>query len=94
MANIEVTSSEEYKGITTLFLSNNGTINIPTDYLYRFVEENKLNTENGSNGLTCDPYAKEYTIETPVSDYLDANWDQVCSDYYKYIIKKGVLNGN
>lgn len=84
MEAITITSSEEFNGITTVFLSNGHNVRFATSELILFIEDNNLNVENQGSGLVCEPNGTDNEVEVCTADeYLDNNWDSVVSNYYK-----------
>lgn len=74
MATITITSSEEFNGVTTVFLSNGHSVSFATTELVLFIEDNHMNIEGE---------AGEEREFCTADEYLDANWDSVVSNYYK-----------
>lgn len=82
---IKVTNSEEYKGETTLFLSNGHEVKFATSKLIEFIEDNHLNVRTEDDGHGGD---HEVTFAT-ADEFLDTEWESVCAGYYKHVILKG-----
>lgn len=74
MEAITIKSSEEFNGITTVFLSNGHNVRFATSELILFIEDNHMNI-SGEAGEESEFVSSE--------DYLDNNWDSVVSNYYK-----------
>lgn len=92
MSKIYIRDSEEFKGITTIFLSNSHEIKFETSKLEAFVIANEMNVKlsNCGVGLTCDPNCREWVENEiiPVDKYLDDNWNEVVEKYYNQVICK------
>lgn len=90
MSKITLIDAEEFKGLTTFFLSNGHKLNIPTDKLIEFIKVNEMNvkTESCGVGLTCDPNCREWEScsTQDADDYLSDNWVSVCSKYYNEVV--------
>lgn len=93
--NTSISHSEEFNGITTLFLSNGHEINFPTSKLIDYIKANELNIEQKScgSGLTCDPNCIEWTEcnEIDADEYLDLHWYSVVEKYYTNVVLKAEI---
>lgn len=74
MEAITIKSSEEFNGVTTVFLSNGHSVYFATTELVLFIEDNHMNIEGE---------AGEEREFCTADEYLDNNWDAVVSTYYK-----------
>ena len=90
--NIEVTTSEEFKGIVTMFLSNNTTVSVPTESLVEYVEKEGMNVTStyGGNSGSGEPWNDNEEVDEvqDVNEYIDQNWDYVCEVYFANVLNK------
>lgn len=80
--NTNIKTSEEFKGIVTIYLVNGHTINIPTTTLIDHIEDFELNLTDFTGGEIYPPAS--------ASDWMDVNenFDKAVSSYYTNIICK------
>lgn len=80
--NTNIKTSEEFKGIITIYLNNGHTINIPTSTLLDHIEEYELNLTDFTG---CEIYPA-----VSASDWMDVNenFDKAVESYYTNVICK------
>ncbi len=80
--NTNIKTSEEFRGTVTIYLNSGGTINLPTQKLVEYVEEQELHS--------TDIDGSELSHPDTANDWLDVqkNWDLAVASYYNNVICK------
>lgn len=90
--NTAIKTSEEYRGTITIYLENGHKIDVPTNDIYKYIEENKLNSTStyGGNSGSGEPWNDnaEFECVEDVSLFLDREFDEVIEMYYNNVICK------
>jgi len=90
--NTAIKTSEEFKGTVTIYLENGHKIDVPTNDIYNYIQENKLNSTStyGGNSGSGEPWNDNAEVECveDVEVFLDREFDEVIEMYYNNVILK------